>query len=368
VLTSLLPLIGVVGTVLGLPLLGAVFAREPLAQFLQLPLSARGWDPLPLDTLVFWAATIAAAGLVLLVLRLMRPRAIPAAVPFPASPGRFPRWGWLGLLLAIGTASAGSAALGLPLFVLGLTLLWNADTERRTRSSLLTRRPLYFAALFPMSATFGWLYYYLNLYLQLWVYPSAGSALAFALAKTVGYSVLLPGLLSLRQWLASFPRILDWCGRARPLAVRAGPETGWILVGLACLGLAGAGVWPDWIYPLTWVAPLLLALGVSQLRDPPTSFAGIAKGDWSRIVLPALSALTLGGLVQLWNQVNGPFWVFSLPLIDAARVLGLAAPAYAGLLPLGLLGIWLADQLAFPWRRHPLGRFRKFPIKLVIKR
>jgi hypothetical protein len=86
------------------------------------------------------------------------------------------------------------------------------------------------------------------------------------------------------------------------------------------------------------------------------------------MALPAVSALGIGVIAQSWNSLAGPFWVFSLPLIDAGRVTGLAAPAYAGLLPLGLLGIWVADQLASPWRQRPLGRFPKFPIKLVIRR
>jgi hypothetical protein len=46
-----------------------------------------------------------------------------------------------------------------------------------------------------------------------------------------------------------------------------------------------------------------------------------------------------------------------------ARILS-PAPGY---LPLGLQGIWLADQLALPWRKHPLGRFRKLPIRVVVK-
>ncbi|MGA7978995.1 MAG: hypothetical protein WCA32_02060 [Chromatiaceae bacterium] len=367
-LAALLPLAVAVAAIIGLPLLGAIIARQPLSELVQLPLNAWGWDALPFDPEAFWASVAAVAGVLLLTLWMVRPRSLTAA-PLPRTAAvALPLWGWLGVLVALGAAGAASTTIGLPLLFLGLALLLNADTERRTGSSLLTKRPAYFAVLFPASAVFGWLYYYLNLYLQLWIYPSAGSPFVFSATQTVCYAVLLPTLLSLRQWLGSFPLVLDWCSRGRPVTWSNAPEAGWILLGLGCFGLVGAAIWRDWIYPITWIAPLLLALGIQRIRGRSSPFAAGTKGDWSRMALPAVSALGIGVIAQSWNSLAGPFWVFSLPLIDAGRVMGLAAPAYAGLLPLGLLGIWVADQLASPWRKHPLGRFRTFPIKLVIRR
>jgi hypothetical protein len=55
-------------------------------------------------------------------------------------------------------------------------------------------------------------------------------------------------------------------------------------------------------------------------------------------------------------------------MIQAWILFGLPLPAYAGLLPLGLLGIWIADGLAHPWRRRPQGRQRPFPVRISINR
>jgi len=367
VLPALLRLLILIGAVIGLPLFGAVLGGEPLFQFFHLPLRERTWDPLPLDLGVFWACILATAGLLLVLVWLAWPRFRSGASPTGVPAARFPRWGWIGALLALTGAGVGSNGIGLAVLFIGLSLLWSADTQRRTGSSLLTRRPAYFAVLFPAGALFGWLYYYLNLYLQLWTYPGAGSPVGFALTQSAAYASFLPALLSLRQWLGSFPQVLGACSRGRAFRADGGPAAGWSLIALACFGLAGAALWSDWIYPLTWVAPLLLALGIQAVRNRLGPFAGTASGDWSRVLLPAFSALCLGMIAQAWNQLAGPFWVFSLPAIDAARLLGLPVPAYSGLVPLGLLGIWLADQLALPWRKRPLGRFRKFPIRIVVK-
>lgn len=370
-LSGYLPLAAWAGAILALPPLGAWLAGQPLDQYLRVPLSARAFDPLPFSAAVFWTSAALAVGLLLTVCWLAWPR--PPVPPWrkletKAKVGTgFPVWGWIGALCI---AVAGFLpALGLAVLLVGLTLLANGHTRQRAGSCLLSRRPGFLAAMLPAGALLGWLYHWLNLFLQLWHYPEAASAVPFALARTMEYALLLPAVLSLRQWLASFPRLLGWTQRGRPtdLAVNAG-IAGWILIATAGIGLAGAAVWPDWVYPLTWIAPLLLALGLASVGGRPSPFAGVREGDWSRVLLPSGAALLLGAILQFWDSLAGAGWaVVTLPLLDHAAVLRLPVLAYLGFLPLGLLAIWLADQLARPWRNRPLRRFPKFPIKVVIK-
>jgi hypothetical protein len=79
------------------------------------------------------------------------------------------------------------------------------------------------------------------------------------------------------------------------------------------------------------------------------------------------ATLLLGLLIQGWNRLLGLAYVFRIPLIQGLPLLGLPLPAYLGLLPLGLLGLQVADQLAHPWKRRPLGHPRPFLVRLSIK-
>jgi hypothetical protein len=257
-----------------------------------------------------------------------------------------------------------------PLLILGLTLLLAAHTEWRTGISLVNQRPGYFLLLYPASALLGWLFHWVNLFLQLWVYPGAGtdSAIPFVLVRTLDYATLLPALMVLRQWLAAWRPLLDWCTRAGSVQGSNQTQEGWLYLGAASIGLAGSALWPDWIWPLTWLSPVLLVMGMQQVGGKPTLFAGTRRGDWSRILIPALAALLLGLVIQGWNVLVGPAWTFSLPLIQSRSLFGLPLPAYAGLLPLGLLGVWCADQLAHPWKRRPKKRRREFPIRISVNR
>jgi hypothetical protein len=287
-------------------------------------------------------------------------------------PGPMPRYAWLGvftLMIAVAAIDSGAVNLATGLIIAALMLFANADTQRRTGNSLIRQRPGYFFSLFAASLAVGWSFYWLNLYLQLWTYPAANEAVPFVLGKSVDYALLLPALLSLRQWLASFPRLLDLTTRARPLPGRSSPREGWILFGVAVSALTGAALWSDWIYALTLLAPLLLAVSLQQLRGQPTLFAGLANGDWSRILLPAAAALILAVTTLTCNQLFGPAWVFHLPLIGAPSLLGLPLPAWLYLPLLGLLGVWIGDQLTSPWKQRPQPpRFRpKFPVKVVVE-
>ena len=371
-LRPLLPLLSVLALMVLVPLAGALLGGASLAEHLRFPLTARAWDPLgpsPLITLAAWALAIALGGG---VFWLARPRARAERTIETGTSAPLPRYTWFGvfaLIVAIAAVDGGAVNLAIALIVLAITLFANADTQRRTGNSLLRQRPGYFYSLFPASLAVGWAFDWLNLWLQLWTYPTATETVPFVLGKSAYFAVLLPALLSLRQWLASFPLLLDWTSRGRPLDGQPSSREGAILLGLGAIALIGAALWPDWIYPLTLLAPLLLAIGLQQLRGQPTLFAGLASGDWSRVLLTAIAALLVGLLSQASNQLLGPAWVFHLPLIGGPTLLGLPLPAWLWLPGLGLFGLWVGDQLTTPWKQRPQQpRFRpRSPVKVVVE-
>jgi hypothetical protein len=371
-LRSLLPLLAVLVLTVLAPLAGALLGGLSLTELLRLPLTERAWDPLRPNPLITLAAWLLVMAVIAAVIWFARPRAGPRRTVETRTPAPLPRYTWFGvfaLIVAIAAVDGDAVNLATALITLAVTLFANADTQRRTGNSLLRQRPGYFFSLFPASLAVGWAFYWLNLWLQLWTYPPATETVPFVLGKSADYAVLLPALLSLRQWLASFPLLLSWSTQAKPLNGQASAQEGAILLGLATIALVGAALWPDWIYPLTLLAPLLLAIGLQQLRGQPTLFAGLANGDWSRVLLSAIAALLIGLLSQTCNQLLGAAWVFQLPLIGGPSLLGLPLPAWLWLPALGLFGLWVGDQLTAPWKQRPQQpQFRpRFPVKVVIE-
>jgi hypothetical protein len=368
-LAGLLPLALVIGLSLVLPPLGALVAGQPLGQFLHLPLDIRAWDPLPPDAAVTWTSLVLGAGLIAAVLWLTRNHG--GATQLQTSSRRaWPSWSWTGPCLLIAAAAlagpAGGRLVG-PVALLGLTLVLNAHSLRRTGVCLLTQNRAYFLALYPAGVLVGWTIHWLNLFLQLWHYPDAPGPIPFTLLVTLDYAVLLPALVSLRQWLGALPGLAGWGRHAEPSDVGDIRWATWPLIGLAGLGLVGAGVWPDQIYPLTWVSPLVLALTLQGMSGGAGLLTGLTRGDWGRLLLTTLAALLLGLAAQAWNQWAGPFWAYDLSLVGGPAPLGLPFAGWLGLIPLGLLGLWVADQVARPWHGRSKPLFPEFPVKIVVK-
>jgi hypothetical protein len=357
--------------ILVLPLLGATLGGLPVGELLTLPRVQQAWDPLPPDAL--FTGVLNALALLLLILPLWLGRPITTrGRRMPNAKARaVPRFAWFGvfaLLLAVMAAEGGGVNAAVGLVTLALAILVNADTERRTGTCLLSQRPGYFLRLFGASLIAGWLFHWLNLFLGLWRYPNAMETLPFVIGKSLDYAVLLPALLSLRQWLASFPWLLDATTRATPIAAASTPREGWVVAAIALLALTGAALWPDWIYPATLTAPLLLALALNQIRGRPTPLVGVASGDWSRVLLPALAAVLLTALAQGLNGLIGPGWIIDPSQLGGPAPLGLPLPAWAWVGLLGPLGIWLGDGLTEPFKQNPQQppMRTRFPVRVEI--
>ncbi len=355
-----------------MPPLAAWLGGVPLGEYLRFPLIERSWDPLPFQPRSYWIALSLASALMLIPAWLGLKHPPPADLPeLPQLKGRLPRWVWTGLvclLSGFALGKTGLAHVGVILAGVGLLLLINADSLRRSGHCLMTERPVFFLSLFPAGVVTGWLMHYLNLFLQNWTYPGYSDFGLFLIAAilTLKYALLLPLLLSLRQWLASHPFLLRRLTHGQPIPGSGSAEQGWILLGLGAAGLAGVGIWPDRIYPLSWFAPLSLALGLSLIAGKPGLFAGVRHGDWSRIVLTGLAALLLGAWDLAWETLFGPSRSFALSMLQGPSVLGLPLPAFTQFAIHGLIGLWVADQIMAPWRTRPKKRFADFPVKISI--
>lgn len=372
-LSSVLPLLAVLTLTIVLPTIGAWLGGLSLSELIKLPLVEPGWDALPPDPTVTTAVWLLTGFALAAVLWLARPVVRAGRAPQETSIAfSFPGFTWFGLfalIAAIMAIDGGAINVAIGLILAALTLFADADTQRRTGNSLIQQQPGYFSSLFAASFVIGWCCYWLNLYLQLWTYPAATETVPFVLGKSLYYALLLPAVLSLRQWLASWPLLLDLTSRARPLHIQTTPGQGIVLFGIAATALLGASLWSDWIYPLALLAPLLLAISLQQMRGQPTILSGLADGNWSRILLPAAATIIIGLVTQASHQLFGPAYLLNLPLIGGPALLGLPLPAWPWLALLGLLGIWIADQLTTPWKQRPRQpRYRpRFPIKVVVE-
>lgn len=267
---------------------------------------------------------------------------------------RFPWWGWLALFwtlcwwLLAWTRFEWMHPLQPHTFAplwLGYIVLVNAVTFRRIGHCMLLHRPRYVVSLFPLSAAFWWFFEYLNRFVQNWHYVGGGefSAWEYLVRATLPFSTVLPAVLGTAEWLTASPRWVARLGGFVTIEFKNRMTWGWALFIGSAGGLVGLGLWPDYLFSLVWVAPLLLITSLHMIRDEPTIFSGTAHGDWRTLWAAALAALICGCFWEMWNFYSLARWEYAVPFVQRFNVFEMPLLGYAGYLPFGLECLAVAD-------------------------
>lgn len=329
----------------GLPLLGVAFVGQPLTPYLEFPPQTRSVEHAAFSWPMF-------VGLVFLIVLTVGPimlRVMRSAVfaREPVRPFAFPWWGWLGVGLTgcswvlawnrFPWFSAFQSHTFTPLW-LGYVLLVNGWTFRRTGRCILMERPGFFLGLFPASAAFWWCFEYLNRFVQNWYYVGAQDLTPweYVLHATIPFSTVLPAVLSTMELLASVPHLRAGLDQLPSVRWPRPIGTGWALLMVAGAGLAGIGIWPDRLFPLVWVAPLLLITAIQMITGEETIFSRLGHGDGRSLWLAAIAALICGLCWEMWNYKSLAHWEYAIPSVHRFKLFEMPLLGYAGYLPFGL--------------------------------
>jgi hypothetical protein len=334
------------GMLIGLPLLGVWLAGLAVDAYLEFPPQTRFVQHAPFSWPVFGFHSIFIA---ITVGALIRRGKQSYSWSRPATPLRrhpFPWWGWAG-------AAAGGVAWVIAWSRFGwctsfqphtFTPLWlayivvvSAACCRRTGRSLLTRRPLFFLCLFPTSAAFWWFFEYLNRFTQNWYYVGADfGPWSYFVYATLPFATVLPAVLSTRELVRSFAWVRRAFERMQPLSGFRHPLLPGATLAVAGGGLALIGVWPSFLFPLLWIAPLLIVVSLQSMRHAPHPLQDFIRTDWTEAVSAALSGLICGFFWELWNFYSLAKWKYSIPFVHRFQVFEMPILGYAGYLPFGL--------------------------------
>jgi hypothetical protein len=217
---------------------------------------------------------------------------------------------------------------------LGYILGLNGLTFRHSGWAPLTHRTKWFLALFPVSAAFWWLFEHLNQFVGNWHYSGIepDGDWDYFVQATLPFATVLPAVASTWAWLMHFPRL----ERMRLSAIQGHRWLTWIALAAGLLALACIGIWPDQLFGMLWLAPLLIIFALQELLTGTTLLAPLRDGDWRPLLLPALAGLICGLLWELWNFGSLAKWHYSIPYVQRFAVFEMPLLGYAGYLPFGI--------------------------------
>lgn len=226
-----------------------------------------------------------------------------------------------------------------------------------TGSRLFRIQRDYFLSVAAASIVLCWLLAYLNLFVASWA-TQPGHWLLQLLLYTPLFALLVPAVLVTRALLGSFGGPLKRLSRFMPLPALRHETSVLILLPVALLGLFGGAAWPDTLFWLFWLAPLLLLSALQLLWGEGTIFTALRSGNWSRLILSALAGMLTCNLTLLFLQYFGA----ALSIAPGPLLMQFG---FAGF---GLLCLQLGDVLAEHWRgKKGPSRKKSFPIPVVSK-
>ncbi|HLP98710.1 MAG TPA: hypothetical protein VK149_09720 [Sideroxyarcus sp.] len=239
-------------------------------------------------------------------------------------------------------------------------LLLDLLTFRRNGHSLLRSQRSYLLWCSIAGAVTGMLLAWLNLFADAWATPPDSTTVTLLLAMLCG-SVLLPAVLIARLWLARLPSMVRLSTRRFALPALSEEAAAKSLLLAALIGLLVGTIQIDYLSWLFWLSPLLLLVALQLLWHESTVFSGLPQGDWSRVLLGALSGILVCGIALASYRMGGGAIYLAL---DTWQLL-------SGFALFGLLCLQLGDIVAEHWRGKPRSEiFKKkpFPIPIVTKK
>ena len=332
---------------LGLPLFGVWLAGNTLKPYFQFPPTTSWQAYIRFSPPHFILLSVSVVALVTAWL-MMR---IPAGkTNFRESNFRlrhFPSWGWVGLVFALVAWILAWSRFSwfFPLQKYTFTPLWlayivviNAIVHWRGGAAPLLEKPKFFILLFPISSVFWWVFEYLNRFVHNWRYLGLEeiSASEYIFHASISFSTVLPAVFSTQRLLRTFPHLQRFLDRSPRVIIPWEKETALITLVVVSLAFFFIGLYPQTLYPLLWIGPLLGWISLNCLWGRPIDLGGFTHGRESYLFTWAFAALICGFFWEMWNYFSLAKWVYTTPFFQAFSIFEMPLAGYLGYLPFGL--------------------------------
>ncbi len=327
-----------------LPIAGIWFSGKDISPYLQFPPITKYVVHAPKNLSIF---LIGLTGVFLAIFPFVRRLFFTRPIIIFKKRYPFPKWGIVGLFLMI---FSWLLAWGhfkdlswlrpyyfAPLW-LGFIIFINAITFTKKGTCVMVSNKFRFLMLFPISTIFWWYFEFLNRFVQNWHYigVESFSSTEYVFIASISFSTVLPAIISVFEFLKETINLKGAFGNFYRLQIKNSKLLAGLFLISSALGMFFLGIYPDVLFPLLWLSPLIILISFQVLSNVETIFSKISYGDWEDIVAFSLSGLFCGFFWEMWNFYSYPKWIYLIPYVSHFKIFEMPLLGYAGYLPFGL--------------------------------
>lgn len=195
----------------------------------------------------------------------------------------------------------------------------------------------------------GWFFFEYFDYFALgnWYYPNSTmpelSHSTIVWLYIIAYTTVWPAIFEWYTLLNCFPKLVARYAQGPKLNIPGKP-----LLYLSFILIFAMVFYPYPLFWVMWIGPLLGFAGLLIALKIWTPFAALANGNWSPMLLMALSTLLNGFFWEVWNygsahpaMTNPNYWMYDIPYVNVIHIFAeMPLLGYFGYLPFGILA-WL---------------------------
>lgn len=197
----------------------------------------------------------------------------------------------------------------------------------------------------------GWFFFEYFDYFALgnWYYPNSTmpelSHSTIVWLYIIAYTTVWPAIFEWYTLLNCFPKLVARYAKGPKLNLPGKP-----LLYLSLILIFAMVFYPYPLFWVMWIGPLLGFAGLLIALKIWTPFTALANGNWSPMLLMALSTLLNGFFWEVWNygsahpatpMTNPNYWMYDIPYVNVIHIFAeMPLLGYFGYLPFGILA-WL---------------------------
>jgi len=208
----------------------------------------------------------------------------------------------------------------------------------------------------------GWFFFEYFDYFALgnWYYPNSTmpelSHTTIVWLYIIAYTTVWPAIFEWYTLLNCFPKLVARYAQGPKLNLPGKP-----LLYLSFMLIFAVVFYPYPLFWVMWIGPFLGFAGLLIALKIWTPFTALATGNWSPMLLMALSTLLNGFFWEVWNfgsahpaspVTNPNYWVYDIPYVNVIHIFAeMPLLGYFGYLPFGILAwlvfIWAGKVFGF---------------------